>query len=101
MTRAFSCTLLLLLLTLVAIQVDAQAPIAFVQANYAAPQTSQATVTVSYTSAQTAGNMNVVVVGWGDTSAQVTSVSDSRGNPYVLAVGPTLQGGAGTQSIYY
>ena len=41
----------------------------YVQGNSATPQTPQTTVTVPYTAAQTAGNLNVVVVGWNDTSA--------------------------------
>ena len=40
------------------------------------------------------------MVGWNDTSAAVKSVTDSRGNTYALAVGPTV-GTALTQSIYY
>jgi hypothetical protein len=75
--------------------------IAFVQSNYSTPQTPQATVTVPYTQAQTAGNLNVVIVGWSDTTAQVQSVTDTQGNAYVTAVGPTVQTGVATQSIYY
>jgi len=73
---------------------------AFVQANYAAPQSSQGTVTVPFNAAQTAGNLNVVVVGWNDTVRHVQSVSDTNGNVYLLAVGPTVTG-ALSQSIYY
>ncbi len=72
----------------------------FVQRNYATPQTSTATVTVAYTSTQTAGDLNVVVVGWNDTTASVQQVKDSAGNNYSLAVGPT-SGTALRQSIYY
>ncbi|HEU4938192.1 MAG TPA: fibronectin type III domain-containing protein, partial [Vicinamibacterales bacterium] len=79
----------------------AQSTIAFVQGNYAAPQSPQASVAVTYTAAQIAGNFNVVAVGWNDTVAQVQSVVDSRGNTYVRAVGPTVRSGLGTQSIYY
>src|SRR4249920_70073 len=68
---------------------SAQASIAFVQVNSAVPQTPSTTVAVPYTAAQTAGNLNVVVVGWNDTTAVVQSVVDSRGNIYVRAVGPT------------
>ena len=53
----------------------------FVQVNSAVPQTPQTTVTVTYTQAQTSGNLNVVVVGWNDTTTQVSSVTDSQGNP--------------------
>ena len=76
-------------------------PIAFVQANNATPQTSVTGASVPYTSAQSAGNLNAVVVGWNDTTAQVASVTDTKGNTYRLAVGPTLLSGQLTQSIYY
>jgi hypothetical protein len=42
-----------------------------IQGNYAVPSTAQTTVTVPYTGAQTAGNLNVAVVGWNDTTAKV------------------------------
>src|ERR1051326_289295 len=54
--------------------------IAFVQTNYSTPQTPQTSVAVTYTLAQTAGNLNVVVVGWNDSAAHVTSVTDNKGN---------------------
>jgi hypothetical protein len=75
--------------------------IAFVQTNYATPQNSVSTVSVPFTAAQSAGNLNVVVVGWNDTTAQVVSLNDTKGNAYQLAVGPTLFSGALSQSIYY
>ena len=75
--------------------------IAFVQVNSAVPQTPQTSVTVKYTKAQTAGDLNVVVVGWNDSTAQISSVADSAGNTYSLAVGPTVQTGTATQAIYY
>src|SRR5262249_45422929 len=77
------------------------ATITFVQGNCSVPQTPQATVTVTFPSAQTAGNLNVVAVGWNDATATVTSVTDSKGNPYPRAVGPTVRAGQATQSIYY
>src|SRR2546426_4784386 len=76
-------------------------PIAFVQSNYAVPQSPQTTVTVLFPAAQTAGNLNVVVVGWNDTTATVSAVTDSAGNPYTLAVGPTLRAGQASQAIYF
>ena len=72
----------------------------FVQRNSATPQSPTATVSVSYSAAETAGDLNVVVVGWNDTTATVQSVKDSAGNPYSLAIGPT-SGTALRQSIYY
>jgi hypothetical protein len=55
---------------------------------------------VTYPGAQTAGNLNIVVVGWNDTVATVQSVKDSKGNLYTLAIGPT-SGTNVRQSIYY
>jgi hypothetical protein len=77
------------------------ASLGFVQVNYATPQPPQTKVTVAYTQAQTAGNLNVTVVGWNDSTAQISSVTDSKGNAYVLAVGPTAQSGTATLAIYY
>jgi hypothetical protein len=72
-----------------------------VQNNYACPQAPTATLPVTYNAVQTAGNLNVVVVGWNDSSATVLSVTDSKGNAYLGAVGPTIVNGALSQSIYY
>ena len=80
-------------LTLHAWAGSAFAAIGFVQGSYATPQSPQSTVSVTYTSAQTAGHLNVVVVGWNDTTAAVNSVTDSIGNMYTLAVGPTQASG--------
>jgi len=77
------------------------APIQFVQVAYATPQSNSASVTVKYAAAQTARSLNVLAVGWNDTTATVTSVTDTMGNSYVRAVGPTMNPGAVTQSIYY
>jgi Chitobiase/beta-hexosaminidase C-terminal domain/Fibronectin type III domain len=82
-------------------QAGTPAPITFVQVNSADPQTAQASVSVTFTSSQAAGDLNLVIVGWNDTSATVTSVTDTMNNAYVRAVGPTIQSGVATQSIYY
>ena len=74
--------------------------ITFVQQAYAAPS-SGTTVAVALSGAQGVGDLNVVVVGWNDTTRTVQSVADTRGNTYVRAVGPTLLNTAATQSIYY
>jgi hypothetical protein len=58
------------------------------------------TVNVSYPAAQTLGDLNLVVVGWNDTTSTVQSVRDSAGNTYNLAIGPTTGTGL-RQSIYY
>ncbi len=75
-------------------------PIAFVQVNSAIPQTATAAVALSYVSPQTAGNLNIVVVGWNDTTSTVTSVADSGGNAYVQA-GGMITGSSARQSLYY
>ncbi|HEY7292623.1 MAG TPA: fibronectin type III domain-containing protein [Vicinamibacterales bacterium] len=80
---------------------EAQTTIAYVQSNSAVPQSSQTSVSVTFSAAQTAGNLDVVVVGWNDAVSQVQSVVDSQGNVYALAVGPTVRAGFGSQSIYY
>src|SRR4029079_14071803 len=51
-----------------------------------APHTA---LSVTYANAQVAGDLNVVVVGWEHPTAAVSSVTDSNGNVYTLAVGPT------------
>ena len=74
--------------------------LAFVQVSSTVPQQG-AQVTATFAKAQTAGDLNVVAVGWNDATAHITSVTDSMGNPYTLAVGPTVQSGTATQAIYY
>jgi hypothetical protein len=71
--------------------------------NGATPQ-PVTTVTVPFTAAQAAGDLNVVVVGWYNTSAAVSTVTDTSGNTYALAVGPTTYSSSTEpclQSIYY
>jgi len=77
------------------------ASITYVQGNYATPQLSQGTVPVIFTGAQAAGDMNVVVVGWNDSTATVSGVVDSSGNVYTLAAAPVVVSGFATQAIYY
>jgi hypothetical protein len=43
----------------------------------------------------------VVVVAWSDSTSLVNSVTDSKGNNYIRAVGPTALVGLESQSIYY
>jgi hypothetical protein len=77
-------------------------PIAFVQIAVATPANSVSTVKVTFGKAQAAGDLNVVVVGWnGTTMSTVQSISDSTGNSYTLAVGPTTFSPDLTQSIFY
>src|ERR1700694_5458000 len=54
---------------------------AFVQVAAAVPQSlSVTTISAAYAAAQTAGNLNVVVIGWNDTAARVSTVTDTSGN---------------------
>jgi RHS repeat-associated protein len=71
-----------------------------VQANYSEPSDGQS-VTASFDSAQNAGDLNVVIVGWNDATSSITSVTDTSGNTYALAIGPTVLAGTAQQSIYY
>ena len=80
---------------------SASASPGFVQSNNATPQSPQAVVSVEFSEAQAAGDLNVVVVGWNDSEASVQAVSDLRGNPYHLAAGPFVVNGVETQAIYY
>ena len=75
------------------------AGIRFVQvASTSSPSGSQ--VSQGFSSPQTKGNLNIVVVSSGDTTSNVMSLTDSLGNSYILAVGPTVGTGV-RQSIYY
>ena len=65
---------------------------AFVQVNSGdAADAPRATVAVAYPAAQTAGDTNIVAIGWNDTTSTITSVTDSAGNAYQLAA-PTDRG---------
>jgi len=75
-------------------------PITFKQVNSATPQTNQTSVGVGFSAAQTAGNLNVVVVGWNDITSNVISVTDSSGNVYQAAA-PVARGGSISQAIYF
>src|SRR5262249_34283824 len=74
--------------------------IAFIQQAYGTPPTPQSVVSVTYPLAQNAGDLNIIVVGWNDATTTAQSVSDSKGNTYALAIGPTTGTGV-RQSIYY
>src|SRR5262245_3557516 len=78
----------------------AEAQPQFVQLAFTCPQTPQDQVAVDYDSAQTAGNLNILAIGWNDQGASITSVTDSAGNTYQVAV-PTFRGGGLSQAIYY
>ncbi len=94
------CTCVLALAA-IALTPPALAALAFVQVGSTNPQSAQTSVSLPYSAAQTAGDLNVIVVGWSNSSSHITQVTDSKGNTYVLAVGPTVQTGTATQAVYY
>jgi glucose/arabinose dehydrogenase/chitodextrinase len=72
----------------------------FVQIRSATPQTPQSTVALPYASAQTAGNTNIIAIGWNDATSTITSVTDSAGNSYQIAA-PIRRGTGLSQAIYF
>jgi glucose/arabinose dehydrogenase/PKD repeat protein len=79
--------------------VSAPVPITFEQLNYSTPQTNQSTVNTAYTGAQTAGNTNIIAIGWNSAAGTISSVTDTAGNVYTLAA-PLTQGVNLSQAIY-
>jgi chitodextrinase len=73
---------------------------AFVQGSYTTPQSPVGVAMVAYPNAQIAGDTNIVAIGWNDTTASITTVTDSAGNVYQSAV-PTNRGNGLSQAIYY
>ena len=73
---------------------------AYVQGTSTDPQTAPSSVAVGYGQAQTAGDLNVVVVGWNDTTATIKTVTDSAGNSYQVAA-PLGRANGMSQAIYY
>jgi hypothetical protein len=78
------------------------ASIGFVQESYTAPRSGVLNTVVVYLDggSQTAGDLNVVAVGWNNPSGRVVSVTDSNQNDYQLAAS-LVQGQGMSQAIYY
>lgn len=74
--------------------------IAYVQGTSKSLTTSSPQISDGYPNSQNAGDLNVVVISWADTSSQIQSVTDSNGNTYSLAV-PARSSSSVTQAIYY
>lgn len=72
----------------------------FVQGNAIAGSSPVSTVGVTYPSAQSAGDLNVVVIGWADATTAAPSVTDTSGNTYTRAILNTAAGNA-IQAIYW
>jgi len=77
------------------------APVAFVQVAASTPGGWVHSVAATFAQPQSAGDLNVVAIGWNNTTADVADVSDSSGNVYQLAVGPTQLAPDLTQAMYY
>jgi hypothetical protein len=75
-------------------------PINYIQGAATATAGPLTTVPVTMPSVQTAGNLNVVIIGWNDTTTTVSSVTDTEGNTYTIAA-PALQGTGLSQVIYF
>jgi hypothetical protein len=75
--------------------------IAFVQVANATNSTTASSLAATFGQPQGAGDLNVVAIGWNDTTSSVRSVRDSAGNSYSLAVGPTRFAPDLTQAVYY
>jgi hypothetical protein len=73
---------------------------AFIQQAYSVPQTPQLVVSVPYPQPQSAGNANILAIGWNDAVASITNVDDSASNNYQIAV-PTFRGNGMSQAIYF
>lgn len=75
--------------------------ISFVQASSQDTKSgSVASISAPYTDAQSAGDLNVVVIGWGNPSNTINSVSDSAGNTYTAARAVASNTGA-VVAIYF
>jgi hypothetical protein len=55
----------------------------------------------AYAAAQGAGDLNLVVVGWNDSTALVGTVTDSAGNTYQPAAGLRVISGTASKAICY
>ena len=99
-TMYLSAVFWALVLCIVGAPQAAHAAIAYVQGAYETAATGTA-VTVTYSSAQKAGDLNVVVMAWVSSTVTVQSVTDSMGNTYVAGGTATVDSGVGAQQIYY
>ncbi len=75
-------------------------PINYIQSATTATGSALTTVPVTMSKVQTAGNLNVVIIGWNDTTTTVSSVTDTEGNTYAIAA-PLVTGTGLSQIIYY
>src|ERR1700678_2270773 len=69
------------LLDAVGVAQPAAAAVANVQSAAQVPVSAN-TLSVTFSAAQSAGDLNVVAVGWNNSTSAVNSVTDSKGNTY-------------------
>jgi hypothetical protein len=72
----------------------------FKQLNYTTVDDSQRTVSTTYTKEQTAGNTNIIAIGWRSDQGDIAQVTDDKGNGYELAAA-LARGDRLSQAIYY
>src|SRR6185312_17165440 len=80
---------------------QAPATIAFVQVANTTQNPAASSVPTTYASAQNAGDLNVVIVGWEDSTSTISSVTDTKGNTYSLAFGPVRNSTHDSIALYY
>jgi chitodextrinase len=76
-------------------------PIALVQQAASSTLTTVMSWPVTFASTPKAGHLIVVAVGWTDTTSAIKTITDTAGNTYQLAVGPTPLSPDLTQAIYF
>jgi Protein of unknown function (DUF4038)/Putative collagen-binding domain of a collagenase len=72
----------------------------FVQVSDAVPQSPLSVVSVAYPLPQTAGDTNILAIGWNDATSTIESVTDTAGNAYKVAA-PMARGDGVSQAIYF
>lgn len=72
----------------------------YIQHGSAVTNNPSTTLAVTMPDLQAAGHLNVAIIGWADATATVSSVTDSEGNTYALAL-PLVTGTGLRQVIYY
>ena len=75
-------------------------PINYIQRGGTVANVSSTTTSATMPGLQTAGDLNVVIIGWADATTTVSTVTDTEGNTYVAALPPTVSTGL-SQVIYY
>jgi chitodextrinase len=75
-------------------------PIAFKQQDFSAVEDSRTTVSATFAKAQSAGDTNVIAIGWREAQGKISKVIDDNGNAYQLAA-PLTQEDNLSQAIYY